>query len=97
MILYYNLVPKSEKRYSPISPDLMDWSSLYPQFAQQSTPLKPGTDNAGKEETNGQTTKPVEIADIGCGFGGLLFALSPMMPEKLILGTRQSINKLQSQ
>lgn len=30
--------------------------------------------------------KTVEIADIGCGYGGLLFALSPRFPESLILG-----------
>lgn len=30
--------------------------------------------------------KQVEIADIGCGFGGLLFALAPKMPDTLILG-----------
>ncbi|KAE9989232.1 hypothetical protein EG327_002934 [Venturia inaequalis] len=30
--------------------------------------------------------KSVEIADIGCGYGGLLFALSPRFPETLILG-----------
>jgi tRNA (guanine-N7-)-methyltransferase len=28
----------------------------------------------------------VEIADIGCGFGGLLFALAPRFPEKILLG-----------
>ena len=28
----------------------------------------------------------VEIADIGCGFGGLLIALAPHFPESLILG-----------
>ncbi|OLL23635.1 tRNA (guanine-N(7)-)-methyltransferase [Neolecta irregularis DAH-3] len=28
----------------------------------------------------------VEIADIGCGFGGLLFALANIFPEKLIMG-----------
>ncbi|KIV98891.1 tRNA (guanine-N(7)-)-methyltransferase [Verruconis gallopava] len=31
-------------------------------------------------------SKSVEFADIGCGFGGLLFALSPRFPESLILG-----------
>ncbi|CAE6434889.1 unnamed protein product [Rhizoctonia solani] len=29
---------------------------------------------------------PVEFADIGCGFGGLLIALAPMYPETLMLG-----------
>lgn len=31
--------------------------------------------------------RPVEIADIGCGFGGLLVTLAPRMPEKLMIGT----------
>jgi tRNA (guanine-N7-)-methyltransferase len=31
-------------------------------------------------------TKDVEILDIGCGFGGLLIALAPLMPDTLILG-----------
>ncbi|KAB5542925.1 putative methyltransferase-domain-containing protein [Coniochaeta sp. 2T2.1] len=30
--------------------------------------------------------KEVEVADIGCGFGGLLFSLSPVLPDTLILG-----------
>lgn len=30
--------------------------------------------------------KKITIADVGCGFGGLLFALSPLFPDTLILG-----------
>ncbi|CAJ0559503.1 unnamed protein product, partial [Mesorhabditis spiculigera] len=30
--------------------------------------------------------RKVEFADIGCGYGGLLFKLSPMFPESLMLG-----------
>jgi len=30
--------------------------------------------------------KKVRIADVGCGFGGLLENLSPLFPNKLILG-----------
>lgn len=30
--------------------------------------------------------RTVEIADVGCGFGGLLVALAPHFPESLILG-----------
>lgn len=33
-----------------------------------------------------QISKDVEVADIGCGFGGLLVALAPALPESLILG-----------
>jgi tRNA (guanine-N7-)-methyltransferase len=35
-------------------------------------------------------TKDVEIADVGCGFGGLLFALAQALPETLILGIQLS-------
>jgi tRNA (guanine-N7-)-methyltransferase len=31
-------------------------------------------------------SKVVEVADIGCGFGGLLVALSPLLPDTLMLG-----------
>ncbi|KAL6434477.1 hypothetical protein ACFW04_006103 [Cataglyphis niger] len=55
----------------PIKPELMDWSTLYPQYFSNNT-----------EETQ----KRVEFADVGCGYGGLLVALSPMFPNNLILG-----------
>lgn len=34
----------------------------------------------------GQQGKQVEFADVGCGFGGLLVRLSPLYPDKLMLG-----------
>lgn len=51
----------------------MNWAEHYPEhFATQ-------IGDNGRE-------KHVEIADLGCGFGGLLFALAPQVPETLILG-----------
>lgn len=35
---------------------------------------------------DGKCSKQVTIADVGCGFGGLLSTLAPIFPEKLILG-----------
>ncbi|TCD68867.1 tRNA (guanine-N(7)-)-methyltransferase (tRNA(m7G46)-methyltransferase) [Steccherinum ochraceum] len=32
------------------------------------------------------SAKTPEFADVGCGFGGLLIALAPMFPDKLLLG-----------
>src|SRR5579862_1526047 len=32
------------------------------------------------------TNKKVTIADIGCGFGGLMVSLAPLFPDQLILG-----------
>lgn len=31
-------------------------------------------------------SKSIEVADIGCGFGGLLVALGPKLPDTLLLG-----------
>ena len=59
----------------------MDWSPYYPAFIAPDTnpPIAP-------DQTIRPLTKPVTIADIGCGFGGLLVALSPLLPDELILG-----------
>ncbi|QOU22516.1 tRNA (guanine-N(7)-)-methyltransferase (tRNA(m7G46)-methyltransferase) [Brettanomyces bruxellensis] len=54
----------------PTSPDDMDWTKLYPYYKTQ----------------DGKISKQVEIADIGCGFGGLTVALATQYPESLILG-----------
>lgn len=75
----------------------MDWSAMYPAYVAE------GQDNEATEvvmQQGGQTvravikpkslTKDVEVADIGCGFGGLLMALSPVMPDTLCLGTFES-------
>ncbi|CAL8335946.1 unnamed protein product [Lota lota] len=56
----------------PVCPEKMDWSQLYPDFF-------PGCQAEGG-------TAQVEFADIGCGYGGLLVELSPLFPDKLILG-----------
>ena len=43
--------------YSPVSPDEMDWRTLFPAFYP---------------EKDGESSVKVEFADIGCGYGGLL-------------------------
>ena len=55
----------------PLSPSEMDWKRLYPHY---------------HDEATDKMTKQVTIADIGCGFGGLLIDLSPAFPDNLILG-----------
>lgn len=70
----------------------MDWASLYPTYAveakEQSNQKRKSHDNDEEEKDTSvkALTKNVEIADIGCGFGGLIFALAPAFPDKLILG-----------
>lgn len=70
----------------------MDWAPLYPAYKA------PGADEdadaASKESAVTKSLpkrllKDVEVADIGCGFGGLLMALSPALPDSLILGKKR--------
>ncbi|XP_023153449.1 tRNA (guanine-N(7)-)-methyltransferase [Amphiprion ocellaris] len=56
----------------PVCPEEMDWSTLYPDYFSGSQP---------EEQAH-----RVEFADIGCGYGGLLVELSPLFPDKLMLG-----------
>ncbi|KAI5370372.1 Putative tRNA (guanine-N-7) methyltransferase, Trmb type [Septoria linicola] len=65
---------------NPESPDAMDWSQHYPNFIVKQDDSSPDTAKSP------QVSKQVTIADIGCGFGGLSFALSPKFPDQLILG-----------
>ena len=59
----------------PAAPSLMDWSVVFPQYC-----------SGGPGETATQLQRPVEVLDVGCGFGGLLVALAPLMPTTLMLG-----------
>lgn len=57
----------------------MDWSSHYPAFVD-SDPTKTTLSGARK------LTKDVEVVDIGCGFGGLMIGLAPLLPDTLMVG-----------
>ncbi|EFQ96672.1 tRNA (guanine-N(7)-)-methyltransferase [Nannizzia gypsea CBS 118893] len=63
----------------PISPDHMDWSDMFPAYIN---PEPTAVNLSGFRKL----VKDVEIADIGCGFGGLLVALAPLMPDTLMVG-----------
>ncbi len=66
----------------------MDWADRYPAFTKNldsSEQLQPH-DSKPNGEAHSEMTQQVEVADIGCGFGGLLFALAPRMPQTLLLG-----------
>ncbi|KAE8161013.1 hypothetical protein BDV40DRAFT_199339 [Aspergillus tamarii] len=72
--------PFSDHRLDyPLSPAHMDWSSHYPAFVN---PDPEKTNLAGARKL----LKDVEVVDIGCGFGGLLVGLAPLLPETLMLG-----------
>jgi tRNA (guanine-N7-)-methyltransferase len=79
----------------------MDWASLYPAYAIEEQNEEKSNEmdesNPGDEEEQPkvrQMSKNVEIADIGCGFGGLLFALAPQFPDTLILGASSQASSM---
>ncbi|KAG0000355.1 tRNA (guanine-N(7)-)-methyltransferase (tRNA(m7G46)-methyltransferase) [Entomortierella chlamydospora] len=64
----------------PVSPAHMDWSKNFPKhFAPKDGEVVEGAVAV-------DSGKKVEFADIGCGYGGLLVALSTVFPETLMLG-----------
>ena len=62
----------------------MDWSSSYPAYATPEEETKEVSTEMAK--TVRPLKQDVEVADIGCGFGGLLVALAPRLPNTLLLG-----------
>ena len=63
----------------------MDWSTYYPAYAEvKQTPQEPKLPSI-QTQTRGMR-KEVTVADIGCGFGGLLVALASKLPDELLLG-----------
>ncbi|KAF2094870.1 hypothetical protein NA57DRAFT_68406 [Rhizodiscina lignyota] len=73
----------------PTCPKEMNWGALYPFYAESTNEdYNNDTERAGKDpdSTQQQIRKNVEVADIGCGFGGLLFGLAPVLPDTLIVG-----------
>lgn len=77
----------------------MDWASLFPAYAVEPPTAAEDEASASAMQTDqleleqeekslvkNRISKDVEVADIGCGFGGLLFALAPKLPNTLLLG-----------
>ncbi|KAL4787245.1 putative methyltransferase-domain-containing protein [Aspergillus varians] len=63
----------------PLSPAHMDWSTHFPAFVNPD-PTQTNLEGARK------LLKDVEVVDIGCGFGGLLVGLAPVLPATLMVG-----------
>ncbi|KAL8650277.1 MAG: hypothetical protein Q9226_005212 [Calogaya cf. arnoldii] len=68
----------------PASPELMDWTAYYPAYIAPDTGPEDPNDHHGKRIK--QLSRDITVADIGCGFGGLLVALAPILPDELLLG-----------
>jgi len=70
----------------------MDWSKHYPAYIatsegeSQKATAQETTEPSTQLTTIPKMSQQVEVADIGCGFGGLLFALAPKLPNTLLLG-----------
>ena len=87
----------------PLHPDLMDWAEHFPAYLitdpaeqdqDQEQEQEPEEGKAGvvmmkKTKERKRLSKRVTVADVGCGFGGLLVALSTILPDELILGERE--------
>ncbi|KAG8452571.1 hypothetical protein GDO86_004382 [Hymenochirus boettgeri] len=67
----------------PVKPEVMDWSEYYPEFFK---PLDHNCFSNNEKDFEVKKEHQVEFADIGCGYGGLLVALSPLFPNTLMLG-----------
>jgi len=68
----------------PSSPFQMDWSSHYPAYVEPQEGI--ATPDTSPTSIVPKLKQDVEVADIGCGFGGLLVALAPKLPNSLLLG-----------
>ncbi|KAL2799587.1 putative methyltransferase-domain-containing protein [Aspergillus keveii] len=63
----------------PLTPAHMDWSTHFPAYIN---PNATQMNAAGAR----RLLKDVEVVDIGCGFGGLLVGLAPVLPDTLMVG-----------
>lgn len=77
---------------SPASPAQMDWASHYPAYAESPSTSEETEDTSISADSSKlkKMKQDVDVADIGCGFGGLTVALAPKLPNSLILGTNFS-------
>jgi tRNA (guanine-N7-)-methyltransferase len=68
----------------------MDWSAYFPAYVADSEELPDAAsqtqEGALVKGTAKKLKQEVDIIDIGCGFGGLLVAMGPAVPNSLMLG-----------
>ena len=70
----------------------MDWSPFYPAYVTSDSNAADASSHSTDTQPGSAINVPcmkqrVEVADIGCGYGGLLIALAPKLPNTLMLGT----------
>ncbi|MCJ1418542.1 tRNA (guanine-N(7)-)-methyltransferase (tRNA(m7G46)-methyltransferase) [Xylographa parallela] len=64
----------------------MDWATYYPAYAEVKQTSHEQDLPASQTPPAQRMRKEVTVADIGCGFGGLLVALASKLPDELLLG-----------
>jgi tRNA G46 methylase TrmB len=80
--------PKVNNSNAPMTSQ-MEENGIEAVQAQYGSSINGGSDLVTKltqTKDMPQLTQDVEVADIGCGFGGLLVALAPKLPNTLLLG-----------
>ncbi|KAF8820955.1 tRna -methyltransferase family protein [Cardiosporidium cionae] len=79
----------------PLSPDFVDWSKHFPSYFEKdilslelNTSQYPLSYSTTPEHAslNGSDGFSVEFLDVGCGYGGLLVALSSLYPDVKMIG-----------
>ncbi|RYP03617.1 hypothetical protein DL764_004996 [Monosporascus ibericus] len=75
----------------PSTPEDMDWSALFPSFVADTEAARSAPETEDATETVikpsiKKLVKDIEVVDVGCGFGGLLVALAPTLPDTLLVG-----------
>ena len=70
----------------------MDWATYYPAYAEVKQTSHEQDLPASQTPPAQRMRKEVTVADIGCGFGGLLVALASKLPDELLLGRDNSAN-----
>lgn len=78
----------------PVRPDDMDWSTHYPSIIKSPEQSADDDESSVSIKRRKHENPLVEFADIGCGYGGLLVALSPLFPDKLMLGMELRVKVL---
>jgi len=66
----------------PISPDRMTWKAMFPALEDSHTSA---SSSEVTHDAEPFATAP-DVADVGCGFGGLVVGLAPVLPRHLLLG-----------
>jgi len=69
----------------PISPERMAWKAMFPSLGELNNIESTSTTTESIDGMEPYATSP-DVADVGCGFGGLVVGMAPVLPRHLLLG-----------